>query len=91
MQLFEHTTRLILSNAPNVDTNSTLEVIAQAQVNLVEIYYDLTCQDLPPDFEDTHAQFFGHPNGLFLQLLAWDPVQLRGDVSCVNVMARLLC
>ncbi|KAJ3492037.1 hypothetical protein NLI96_g338 [Meripilus lineatus] len=61
------------------DPNSSLAMIAQAQVNLVEVYYDLTCQDLPPDFEDTHQQFFGASNGLFLQLLSWDPQELRGD------------
>ena len=58
-------------------------MIAQAQVNLVEVYYDLTCQDLPPDFEDTHQQFFGASNGLFLQLLSWDPQELRGDVRAL--------
>ena len=81
LQLFEHTTRLLLSNPTNTAPNSTLEMISQAQVSLVDIYYDLTCQDLPPDFEDTHAQFFGPPSGLLLQLLAWDPEVLRGDVS----------
>ncbi|KAL4253719.1 XPO2/CSE1 family protein [Abortiporus biennis] len=78
LQLFEHTANLLLSKTTG-DANMTLELIAQAQVLLVDLFYDLTCQDLPPDFEDAHARFFGPPNGLFLQFLAWDPEELRGD------------
>ncbi|KAI0077557.1 Cse1-domain-containing protein [Panus rudis PR-1116 ss-1] len=75
LQLFEHTANLVLSGAPVQD----LAITAQAQILLVEIFYDLTCQDLPPDFEDSHAHFFGPSSGLFLQLLDWNPPQLRGD------------
>jgi exportin-2 (importin alpha re-exporter) len=80
LQLLQHTSNLLLNDAPSDDT-STPELRAQAQVLLVELYYDLTCQDLPPDFEDTHAGFFGPNGGLFLKFLTWDPPQLRGDVS----------
>lgn len=80
LQLFEHTAESLLSNAPG-DATSTLELRAQAMALLVDIFYDLTCQDLPPDIEDNHARFFGPENGLFLRFLAWDPAELRGDVS----------
>jgi exportin-2 (importin alpha re-exporter) len=86
--LFEHTAELLLTNAPG-DTTSTPELRAQAMVLLVDIFYDLTSQDLPPDIEDSHARFFGE-NGLFLRFLAWDPPTLRGDVriSCpVHVLS----
>ena len=49
-------------------------------VFLVDIFYDLTCQDLPPGIEDSHAQFFGAQDGLFIRLLLWDPPQLQGEV-----------
>ncbi|OCH89837.1 Cse1-domain-containing protein [Obba rivulosa] len=75
LQLFLHTTSLLFSSPPPAN----LAVVAQAQVALVDIFYDLTCQDLPPDIEDAHAQFFGPENGLFLQLLAWNPPQLESD------------
>ncbi|KAI0714440.1 armadillo-type protein [Cerioporus squamosus] len=75
LQLFMHTATLLFSSPPP----SNLTQVAQAMVFLVDIFYDLTCQDLPPDFEDSHQQFFGAPDGLFLKLLLWDPPQLRSD------------
>ncbi|KAI0833709.1 Cse1-domain-containing protein [Trametes gibbosa] len=75
LQLFMHTTSLLFASPPPAN----LTQVAQAMVSLVDIYYDLSCQDLPPDLEDSHAQFFGPENGLFLKLLLWDPPQLRGD------------
>jgi exportin-2 (importin alpha re-exporter) len=45
----------------------------------VDIFFDLTSQDLPPDIEDTYSQFFG-PDGLFLKFLAWSPAELAGEV-----------
>ncbi|EPS95676.1 hypothetical protein FOMPIDRAFT_1025652 [Fomitopsis schrenkii] len=75
LELLLHTTTLLFTTpAP-----ANLATVAQAQVTLIDIFYDLTCQDLPPDFEDTHAKFFAHPDGLFVQLLLWDPPQLRGE------------
>lgn len=80
LELLQHTSNLLLTDAPG-DATSTPELRAQAQVILVDLYYDLTCQDIPPDFEDTHAKFFGAQDGIFLKFLTWDPPQLRGDVS----------
>ncbi|GBE78774.1 Importin-alpha re-exporter [Sparassis crispa] len=75
LQLFVHTATQLFATPPP----SSLALIAQAQVILVDIFYDLTCQDLPPDIEDSHAQFFAPDTGLFLQLLAWNPPELQGD------------
>ena len=80
LQLLVHTSNLLLSGAPPAE-NSTLELRAQAMVILVELFYDLTCQDLPPAMEDNHNQFFGPREGLFLKFMTWDPVELQGDVS----------
>ncbi|KAH9945469.1 CAS/CSE protein [Epithele typhae] len=80
LQLFFHTASLILSDSkpPNFVQAS------QAMVLLVDIYYDLVCQDLPPDFEDSHAQFFAAENGLFIKLLVWDPPQFHTDPDDTN-------
>lgn len=81
LQLFMHTASLLFATPPSAN----LTQVAQAMVFLVDIFYDLACQDLPPGFEDSHTQFFGAQDGLFLKLLMWDPPQLRGDVSsCVG-------
>jgi exportin-2 (importin alpha re-exporter) len=78
---FRQTASILLSD-PN-PPNATF--IAQSQTVLMSIYYDLTCQDLPPLLEDNHSEFFGASDGSapgwFLQYLAWDPPALRGDVS----------
>ncbi|CDO76999.1 hypothetical protein BN946_scf184298.g26 [Trametes cinnabarina] len=75
LQLFLHTANLLFSSPPPAN----LAQVAQAMVYLVDIFYDLTCQDLPPDIEDSHAQFFAPESGLFIKLLMWDPPQLQGD------------
>lgn len=76
--MFRQTAETLLnSNAPAAQA----EPMAQSVVQLVEIYYDFTCQDLPPDLEDSHEEFFG-ANGWWIKFLAWDPEALRGDVSC---------
>lgn len=74
LELFLRTANLLFSSPPPPN----LALIAQTQAILVDIFFDLTSQDLPPDFEDTHAQFFG-PDGLFLKFLNWSPAELAGD------------
>ena len=49
---------------------------------LMDLYYDLTCQGLAPEFEDRHETFFVGANGYFMQLMAWDFPQLQTDVRC---------
>ncbi|KAK7678006.1 hypothetical protein QCA50_018946 [Cerrena zonata] len=78
LQLLRHTSGVLLQDPPKVSSQADLEFAAQAQVLLVELFYDLTCQDLPPDFEDNHQEFFG-PQGMFLRFLDWNPPQLAGD------------
>ena len=53
---------------------------AQSIAVLIYLYYDLTCQDLAPEFEDRHKTFFAEGSGYFMQLVAWDPAQLQMDV-----------
>ncbi|KAN0094806.1 CAS/CSE protein, C-terminus domain containing protein [Tylopilus felleus] len=72
--LFRQTATLLLGTPPlNVD------VVTQAQILLAEIFYDFTCQDLPPAIEDAHGEFFAPTTGLFQRFLTLDPPQLRKD------------
>ncbi|KAI0340315.1 Cse1-domain-containing protein [Trametopsis cervina] len=83
LQLLQHTSNLLLTDAPG-DATSTPELRAQAQVLLVDLYYDLTCQDLPPDFEDTYTAFFGTNDSIFLKFITWEPSHLQGDPDDVT-------
>ena len=51
---------------------------------LVELYYDLTCQDLAPEFEDGHEIFFAPESGYFMQLMEWNPPELQTDVGILD-------
>ncbi|KAH7882920.1 CAS/CSE protein [Phlebopus sp. FC_14] len=75
LQLFQQSANfLFMSPSP-----PNLTLVAQAQVLLAEIFYDFTCQDLPPAIEDAHEEFFAPSTGWFQRFLTWDPPELRGD------------
>lgn len=84
MQLFRQTATLLLTKpSPNPALTSPTEnyaLLAQAMVLLVDVYYDFSCQDLPPAIEDSHEEFFGPGIGWFQALLLWDPIELPNDV-----------
>jgi exportin-2 (importin alpha re-exporter) len=55
-------------------------------LRLLQLYYDLTAQDLPPIFEDSLADFFAPTTGWFPRYLQWtspDP-KLRGEPDDVT-------
>lgn len=83
LQLFRQTAGLLLSN-PSSTAASNYASVAQSMVLLIDIFYDLTCHDLPPAFEDGHEEFFAPEKGWFQAFLSWDPVTLRGDVSSLS-------
>ncbi|KAG0700788.1 CAS/CSE protein [Suillus ampliporus] len=75
LDLFNQTATILLSSPapPNI------AIITQAQIILVDIFYDFTCQDLPPGVEDAHDAFFAPQTGLFQRFMSWDPAELRVD------------
>jgi len=75
LQLLSHTANVLFLPGFQGD----IGLVAQTQAILIDLFFDLTCQDLPPDFEDSHVQFFG-PQGLFLTFLAWNPPSLVAEV-----------
>ena len=79
LQLFRQTVATLLSYSSVTQPN--YEVITRCQVLLLDIYFDFTCQDLPPDIEDSHNEFFEPSNGWFQRLLACDPEGSYSDVS----------
>jgi len=84
LQLFRQTASLLLTNpSPNpalTTPSANYALLAQSMVLLVDIFYDFTCQDLPPAIEDAHAEFFAPRTGWFHAFLAWDPTELKSDV-----------
>ena len=82
LQLSRQTANILLAGGTSQSPDVSL--IAHAQCLLLDIYYDFTCQDLPPDIEDTHEEFFAPNTGWFQRFLHWDPVELRTDVSATH-------
>ncbi|KAI6026014.1 CAS/CSE protein [Pisolithus marmoratus] len=80
LHLFRQTSTIVFSSPPSPN----LGLLTQAQILLAEIFYDFTCQDLPPAIEDSHDEFFAPNVGLFHRFLTWDPPELRGDPDDVN-------
>lgn len=94
MQLFRQTASLLLTTPspnPALTPKEKYTLLAQAMVLLVDIYYDFTCQDLPPAIEDSHEEFFAPGSGWFQAFLLWDPVELKGDVRDMFTPFLSLC
>jgi exportin-2 (importin alpha re-exporter) len=81
LDLFNQTATLLLSSP----TPSNIAIVTHAQIILVDIFYDFTCQDLPPGIEDAHDAFFSPQTGLFQRFMSWNPAELQVDVS--NIFA----
>ena len=77
LQVLRFTAGLLLDSP--LPPKEDAETLAQCMVVLINLYYDLACQDLPPALEDNHAEFFARDNGLFVRFLAWDPPELQTD------------
>ncbi|KAJ8595722.1 Cse1-domain-containing protein [Rhizopogon salebrosus TDB-379] len=75
LDLFNQTATLLLSSP----TPSNIAIVTHAQIILVDIFYDFTCQDLPPGIEDAHDAFFSPQTGLFQRFMSWNPAELQVD------------
>lgn len=88
LNLFRQTASLLLTSpSPNPAWTSTKEnygLLARNMVLLIDIFYDFTCQDLPPAIEDSYDEFFASNTGWFPAFLSWDPEQLREDTDGVT-------
>ncbi|KAJ7594086.1 CAS/CSE protein [Mycena floridula] len=80
LDLFRQTASMLLKpeTNPALTSGANYALLAESMVLLVEIYYDLVCQDLPPALEDTHMEFFG-PEGWYHNFIVWESAALKGD------------
>lgn len=86
-QLFQHTFSQLLASPPA--STQQLVLYGQTMILLCEIYHDMTCQDVPPEFEDLHMQFFDQNEGYFMKLMSWNPKELWVDVSPLMYCASI--
>lgn len=75
-QLFQHVDSLLSSNDP-LPPNSSVPLLAQALLSLIQLFHDLSSQDLPPFIEDNMSAYMGW----LLKYLSWERPELKGDVS----------
>ncbi|KAJ8091228.1 importin-alpha export receptor [Marasmius tenuissimus] len=80
LDLFRKVASTLVKN-PNIASVPREEkaILTQCMILLVEIYYDFTCQDIPPAIEDSHNEFFGGSDGWFPAFMTWDPDDLRNE------------
>lgn len=98
LQLFRHTAARLLpaAAAPGAPPAAIEErrLLVQTLTLLVDVYYDFTCQDLPPQLEDAHEEFFRPALGWFVRFLTWEGLgeeQEEGETGVVSVLkTRLL-
>lgn len=81
LQVLRYTSSLLLDQPLSTRSKEEVETIAQSMVVLINLYNDLTCQDIAPTLEDGHNEFFGGEKGLFTRFLSWDPPQLQTDAD----------
>ena len=75
-QVFRALADHVLSGATPPE-NLPLE--GQIVYNLLQLYYDLNAQDLPPEFEDSYMEFFAPQSGWFPRFLTWTSLPLAGE------------
>ncbi|WVR05966.1 hypothetical protein IAU60_002994 [Kwoniella sp. DSM 27419] len=81
-QLFQHVDKLLQSpNPATLPATSSLPLLAQTLLLLVQLFHDLSSQDLPPYFEDHMSDFMGggEQQGWLRKYLDWERDELKGD------------
>jgi exportin-2 (importin alpha re-exporter) len=95
-ELFSHVDRLLSTPAGQpLPENASLPLLAQSLLLLIELFHDLSSQDLPPFFEENLNTFMGTPggdasDGWLRKYLSWEREELKGDVSVEGVGYRIL-
>lgn len=81
-ELFKHVDSLLSSTQP-LPPNASLPLLAQSLLLLIQLFNDLSSQDLPPFFEENLGSFMGDDTqqGWLLKYLSWERPELKGDVS----------
>jgi exportin-2 (importin alpha re-exporter) len=84
-ELFQHVDRLLSTPASQpLPPNCSLPLLAQSLVLLLQLFQDLSSQDLPPFFEENLTSFMGDSGaneGWLRKYLSWEREELKGDVS----------
>ncbi|WWD17783.1 hypothetical protein CI109_102225 [Kwoniella shandongensis] len=81
-RLFQHVDTLLQSpNPQTLPPNSSLALLSQTLILLVQLFHDLSSQDLPPFFEDHLSEFMGGGDqpGWLRKYLDWEREELKGD------------
>ncbi|RXK37557.1 importin-alpha export receptor [Tremella mesenterica] len=80
-ELFKHVDSLLSQPSTSLPANSSLPLLAQSLLLLVQLFHDLSSQDLPPFFEDHLGEFMGDEahEGWLLKYLSWERPELKGD------------
>ncbi|KAK4688334.1 exportin-2 (importin alpha re-exporter), partial [Tremellales sp. Uapishka_1] len=83
-ELFQHVDKLLSTPASQpLPPNCSLPLLAQALLLLLQIFQDLSCQDLPPFFEDHMSDYMGDDSkgqeGWLRKYLSWERTELKGD------------
>jgi exportin-2 (importin alpha re-exporter) len=77
--------QLLAQPATFLSSKASLPILAEAVQLLLELFRDLSSQDLPPYFEENLGDYMGNSatgeKGLILKYLTWEPAELKGDVS----------
>ena len=84
-ELFSHVDRLLSTPGQALPAGSSVPLLAQSLLLLIQLFHDLSAQDLPPFFEENMAVFMGDPGqgkeGWLRKYLSWERGEIKGDVS----------
>ncbi|OXB34588.1 importin-alpha export receptor [Cryptococcus neoformans] len=79
-RLFQHVDQLLGMPPASLPTNSSILLLGQTLLLLIQLFHDLSSQDLPPFFEDHMTEFMGGDQpGWLRKYLDWEVEELKGD------------
>ncbi|WVN85455.1 uncharacterized protein L203_100601 [Cryptococcus depauperatus CBS 7841] len=79
-QIFQHVDKLLQAPSASLPPKSSLPLLSQTLLSLIQLFHDLSSQDLPPFFEDHMSEFMGGDQpGWLRKYLDWETEELKGD------------